>query len=163
MGALKEIFDKLNSPYCRYSENKPFETAIPGGGLEKLASTESLEFLVKHPREYLLVLSFESEPTRIIYAGEDINAMRETVEKLRIPNSWPTNIGEKAFYLFRGELKTLDAGPAYFEVSFNHGKEQQLSFVLKKLLEIYENDAEKSANANHAANLHLLGGTLSCF
>ncbi len=54
------------------------------------------------------------EQTWIAWEGDDRQSMMKTIAALRLPNSWPQNLGYKVFYLFRERLRAEanQKGPA---------------------------------------------------
>jgi len=124
-----------DSDFIRYTPNGYF----PNFDEESCIRTkELLELGRNYPRrEHLMIGTFEDGNTRVIYAGEDVRSMRETVEALKLPKSWPTNIGEKVFYLFRGELKKIETGSVCLEQEVTPGDEHQFRHVIKNLLNVY--------------------------
>ena len=101
MGTLKNLFDKLNdSEYCRFTENGIYPTE-EGNRIVELRPKELLEIGRTYPlREQVMIAYFGETPTRVLYFGESTNSMKKTLNDLRLPNSWPSNLGEKVFYLF---------------------------------------------------------------
>ena len=133
-GKLYGLFRKLNDPeYSRYSRDAIYNS-IDGKVLKPL---ELLEVVQTCPAiERVAVAYFEEGPTRVMYAGENADSMRETVDNLRLPTSWPSNIGEKVFYCFRDTLKGV-SGPVALEQEVVSGKVPRLELVLNKLIETY--------------------------
>ena len=44
--------------------------------------------------EFVVVALFEDESTRVMYTGDNAAYMKETVDNLRLPKFWPSNLGE---------------------------------------------------------------------
>ncbi len=137
MGKLKDIYERLKTAHCRYSRDKAYPTFEDGRPVE-LTPSEMLEVGRGLPREHLFVAYFGDSPTRIAYAGEDVNSMLKTIEELRLPSSWPSNLGEKIFFRFRTHLRKIESGPVHLEEQVVPGKEHQLEFVLRKLIRVYQ-------------------------
>ena len=136
--ALYRLFKELDDlEHCAYSRNGTYYD-IDGNALKPI---ELLTVQRAQPvREFVAVAVLEEEWTRVLYTGENADSMKETVYKLRVPNSWPSNLGEKVFYLFRNELKYLcGPDPVTLEEEVIPGKERQFRLVLKKLTEVYRN------------------------
>ena len=135
MDRLKGLYDKLNEPnYCKYFANVSYNPTIG----ENSVALELLQISRMSEEERILIGYFGDEfPIRISYCASDARFMRETMEKLRIPNSLPSNLGEKVFYIFKGYLYSVITGNVYFEVDILTGKEDQLESVLSKLIKIY--------------------------
>ena len=139
MYPLQRIFERLNdSIYCRYTQNGDYPTKGEDGEINILYPRELLEVGRQYPREQVMLAYFGEEPTRVLYAGEDIVSMRKTVDDLRIPNRVPENLGEVVFYLFRGHLKKFPSGPISLEQLILPGKERHFEYLLKKLLAVYK-------------------------
>jgi len=137
MRPLKELFDVLNNrDHCVYAS--PGSYATPSGQcVEGFTCLESLEVFRDSPHERVTIGYFgKGSPTRISFVGEDAKAMKETIESIGLPSSWPENMGEKVFYGFRQALKGLD-GSVHLEQEVAPGKENQLRLVLEKLVGIY--------------------------
>lgn len=160
MGNLKNLFDKLNdSVYCRFTEDGIYPTKEEYHSVE-LTPKELLEVGRTYPRrEQVMIACFGETPTRILYFGEDANSMKRTLDDLRLPNSWPSNLGEKVFYLFKGHLRDIDSGPVSLEQQVVSGKEHQFELVLKKLIEVYR--ASEQNKFYTAENTTLSGEVLS--
>jgi hypothetical protein len=145
MGELKSLFDKLaDLDYCRYSENGKYPVE-DGDNVIELTPKELLEVGKSYPaKEHIMIAYFGDEPTRVLYAGQNVISMKKTISDLRIPNSWPSNIGEKVFYLFRSHLEAIHSGSICLEQKVISGKEHQFGLVLKKLVALYRKSEEKA-------------------
>lgn len=147
-----------NSEYCRFTENGTYP-AKKGGCIVALSPKELLEVGRNYPsREQIMIAYFGELPTRVLYFGEDANSMRKTLDDLRLPNSWPSNLGEKVFYLFKGHLGGI-TGSVSLEQQVISGKEHQFGLVLKKLIDIYR--ASEQTRFHAAENATLSGEILS--
>ncbi|MBI2548961.1 hypothetical protein HYW21_06435 [Candidatus Woesearchaeota archaeon] len=137
MGNLKALFDILNDPvYCRYTDAGKYSVE-EGGHLITLNPRELLEVGRSHPREQVMIAYFGETPTRVLYVGEDSLSMQRTLDDLRLPTSWSSNLGEKVFYLFRVHLRDINQGPVCSEQQVAEGKERQFELVLRRLIDIY--------------------------
>jgi hypothetical protein len=129
----------------------------PKGSEDTLASIRIGEVLAirrnSSPVEEVRITDFGDDPTRLQYMGE-ADSMRKTVQDLRIPNSWPSNLGEKVFYLFRDHLADMDPGPVMFEKEINPDRVLRLELVLKKLIGLY---GSTNPEGHAATNVTLLG------
>jgi len=136
---LQKIHATLHNPeICRYSTHASYPVDNDGEILEKHV-LELLELGITYPkREHVLIGYFGNSRTVITYAGEDAESMKKTMHSLRLPNSWPSSLGEKVFYLFRGHLKHMRSGPVSLQQDVIPGNEHQLEFVLQKLLQVYQ-------------------------
>ncbi|MBW2988276.1 hypothetical protein DRJ48_04020 [Candidatus Woesearchaeota archaeon] len=136
MGALKQLYDSLGRPECcEYSQEGVY---LAMGGMCKVELPYD-EMLRVTPRagEEVIVTTSTGAPTMIQYHGEDSSAMLNTLAALGLPRSWPTNLGEKVFYLFLGHLKENKfKGPLSLEQQIVPGKESQLELVLRRLLSV---------------------------
>ncbi len=143
MGRLKNLADLLGSENCRYTLNA-FYTAIDR---KTNIAAELLELRRDNPREYIaLVVPQSKEHLLVIYQGDNSACMRETLDALKLPNSLPTNLGEKTFYLFRGHLPNRDGLHIFLEQKIKIGKEEQFLPVLKKLADYYQATSAKSSS-----------------
>jgi|TARA_Y100000310_G_scaffold213698_1_gene214646 hypothetical protein len=160
MGKLKNLFDGLNSSeYCRFTENGIYPTK-EGNRIVELRPKELLEIGRTYPcKEHLMIAYFGETPTRVLYFGENANSMNKVVDDLRLPNSWPSNLGEKVFYLFRGHLEDINSGPVSLEQQVISGKEYQFGLVLNKLIDIYR--ASEQTEFYAAKNSTLSGEVLN--
>lgn len=96
-------------------------------------------------------LRFPFPTIGVTYACDEAKRAAETIHALGLPNSWPSNLGEKVFFLIRGKFLQyephqrrwiLQVGwQPYQSVGFHQrvlpGKEMQLTFVLSRLCKIY--------------------------
>ncbi|MBI2136277.1 hypothetical protein HYU06_04340 [Candidatus Woesearchaeota archaeon] len=140
MWRLKNLADLLRSEDCRYTINASYPTIDNGATI----AAELLELGRDKPREYVaLVVPQSQRHLLVIYAGDDPASMRETLGALKLPNSLPTNLGEKLFYIFRGHLGSINNSGVYLEQKVKIGKEEQFFMVLKKLADYY-----KAASSN---------------
>jgi len=146
MGVLKDLFDRLNDlEYCKYSKDGMYPVN-EGERIIELRCKELLEVGRSYPtKEHVMVAYFGTAPTRILYFGENANSMKKTLDDLRLPNSWPSNLGEKVFYLFKCNLENANFGPISLEQQVVSGKEHQFELVLKKLINIYRTSEKTSA------------------
>ena len=160
MGTLKNLFDNLNdSEYCRFTENGIYPTE-EGNRIVELRPKELLEIGRTYPlREQVMIAYFGETPTRVLYFGESTNSMKKTLNDLRLPNSWPSNLGEKVFYLFGGHLEDINSGPVSLEQQVISGKEHQFGLVLEKLINRYRVSEQTRFYA--AENTNLSGEVLS--
>jgi len=153
MHKLKKVFNDLNNTtYCRYSTDRSYPTKINGKTV-LLTPLELLEVVHDNPREHVMIAYFDKEPTRILYFGEDVNSMKKSLEDLKLPNSWPSNLGEKIFYRFRDHLDNIDSGPVSLEDKVVPGKEHQFELILRRLIEIYQTLDESHYNGENATSL----------
>jgi hypothetical protein len=139
MGKLKDLFDKLNdAEHCRYNDNGRYPV-LEENKIINLKPIELLEVGRTYPsREHIIIACFGDNPTRVQYFGEDVALMKNTLKNLKLPNSWPSNLGEKVFYLFKGHLNDVASGSISLEQQVIPGKEHQFEMVLKKFTEIYK-------------------------
>lgn len=160
MPRLKQLFDRINDPkYSRYNLSGTYPTQIEGR-IVVLKPQELLEVGRTYPsKEQVMIAYFGRAPTRVLYFGEDADSMNKTLNALRLPNSWPSNLGEKVFYLFRSHLRNIldrnnlintPSGPVSLEQQVISGKEHQLGFVLGRLIEIYRMSEPKIYAAEKA-------------
>ena len=91
------------------------------------------------PKEIVLIGSFpEHGELKIRWAGDNGHSMKVTIGALCLPNSWPTNLGEKVFSLFQGHLeKHLNDKAIGFTQRVVAGKENQLRLIIAKIIHIY--------------------------
>tara|TARA_Y100000034_G_C6889645_1_gene409059 strand:- start:777 stop:1400 length:624 start_codon:yes stop_codon:yes gene_type:complete len=138
---LKNLYDKLNDPnHCEYKTNSEFHI-IENNQIKSIAALELLKVFRYSPRECICIGCFEDNlDTRINYSVDDVNSMKDTIQRLRLPNSWPSNLGEKVFYHFRSHLEGKKSDPIYLEQKVVNGKERGFLFVLKKIIDIYQTD-----------------------
>lgn len=144
MGALRNLADLLGeSEYCVYSNTESY-LSLEDNQIIRLKPKELIKVGMIIPvKEQVLISCFDDLPTRVVYVGEDVEHMRKTVEKLRLPRSWSTNLGEKVFCLFNGHLKYINSGPPVFlEYKVVSGKEHQFRVVLRKLIDMYKKEQE---------------------
>jgi|GEM_PF-4493548 hypothetical protein len=158
MPKLTALYTDLGaSPHCRYSTSV-FYPVTHNGSLGYLLLDELLEIGRDFSREQVSIArSGDDSPLRVAYAGEDSFSMLETLAKLKLPSSWPSNLGEKVFYLFKRNLMRVPGGPVRLEQLVRPGSEEQLNFVLRRLLEIYDSDEKYHTNSRGT----LVGGVFS--
>ena len=123
--------------FLNYSVNAEYLAQI-SGEVRILKAQELLEIGINQPRkERVIIASFKQEPLRVLYIGEDAASMEKTLQELKLPKSWPSNLGEKVFYVFKTCISENPEGPIGLELELVQGKEHQLKPVLEKLVEIY--------------------------
>ena len=116
---------------------------IAGEDIFYVLADELLELSTNSSKmESVLIGTFNEEPTRVLYVGLDINSMKSTIDKLKLPNSWPSNIGEKVFYRYKEQLDNYASGSISIEQSVISGKEVKFEMVFKKLIDIYNNNSQ---------------------
>ena len=143
MGRLKNLADLLKSEDCEYKYTINASYTIIGN--EPIIAVELLELGRDNPREYVALVVPQSQGhLLVIYAGDNPASMRETLDALKLPNSLPTNLGEKTFYIFRGHLESINKSDVYLEQKVKIGKEEQFFMVLKKLADYYQAASAKS-------------------
>lgn len=129
MGKLQELYDRLGNQSVCSIALEPAKT----GQKEVLTLKKS-----KTPEETITIQEVEEGILRITYEGKPYD-MQQTLRELRLPNSIPTNLGEKVFYIFRGILQNEKDPKTPLQQDIVAGKEHQLDFVLKKLIACYNN------------------------
>lgn len=118
---LEPIARNLDSDYCDYFD---------------CGNYEALEIHTQN--EKLVVDYFGGEVlTQVRFSG-DVKRIKRTVDYLKIPTSWPSNLGEKVFYRFRQSLEDLDEGEVTIQQDLKPGKEHQLKNVLNRLVDYYK-------------------------
>jgi len=172
MESLYNIFKCVGSDRCKYFENERyctssedaadsehlvFEECVPGGKVYILIADELL--LIENdrsPREKVLIGRFPKDgKCRISYMGDSARSMWKTTEALRLPSSWPTNLGEQVFYIFRGHLEMQSRNrvePFLIEQRVVDGKKHQFLLVTMKLVHVYDGgkiDSEFYRNYKH--------------
>lgn len=142
-GSLAKVYQEISDAHCRYSQNA-ICPVLQDGGVEYVVAKELLEIGRNEPsQEHLMIAYFGDRPTRVTYSGENPGSMSKTVARLKLPRGYPSNLGEKVFYLFRQQLADAKTGPILFEVQVTPGKEHQFSHVLRKLVAVYAAEAIK--------------------
>lgn len=154
MAGLNKLFESLNDKiYTRHSYDTIYSSAAEGR-IIKLKPKEILEVGRTYPsREHLVIAYFGEDSTRVLYVGEDAGSMRKTVSDLKLPNYWPSNLGEKVFFLFAGHLRDISSGHVSLEQQVRPGKEDQFGFVLSKLIEIYRTSENRAYAAENSTSL----------
>ncbi len=135
---LWQLYERLgNTPVCFYDRNTSYACGQSG---QDIPAREVLELRRNHPEECVRVGYFEEGDTRVLYAGEDSQAMRETLWGLGLPKdfSLKRDEGTATFCGFRDVLRGYaKSAPGAFEHYIPNGSEEQLESVLRKLVEIY--------------------------
>lgn len=158
MKTLKYLFNKLNDlEFCRYSEKGKYPVE-KDEQIIMLSVDELLEIGQSFPyREHMLIANFETEnKLRILYCGENAFSMKKNIDNLKLPKSYPSNLGEKVFYIFRDYLEDINSGSISLEQQVASGKEHQLEFVLRKLIEIYKNNQKNYAASKKESSGEIL-------
>ena len=173
MKPLQQLFNAVGGPGCTYGQEEEYVTAdtnardsrhliradtVHGQPQFILLADELLTIQSQSgPEEKVVIARFPADgECRICYAGVRAAQMRCTIEKLRLPSSYPENLGERVFYLFRGQLADLgdqDGGVA-LEQRVRSGKEHQFRLIVRKLIHVYSGkriDAEFYADSGDAA------------
>jgi len=90
--------------------------------------------------EHILIAALPGHSELLIrWLGKNANSMKKTVECLSLPSSFPSNLGEKVFYIFAGHLADIpDDEPVCFTQKVVAGKEKQLRLLIAKVLWVYE-------------------------
>lgn len=138
---LQRVFQHISfSPYVRYRTKALYPLTIEG----QLVEVEAQELLEVGrdcgicPREHITLAYFGEQPTRLLYVGEDVCSMRETIDKLRLPH-WSDNVGDRVFSRIANDLHSCsETGPNCFEYVINPGKEYHFRVVLKGVANIYQ-------------------------
>ncbi|MFA6088345.1 MAG: hypothetical protein WC755_00645 [Candidatus Woesearchaeota archaeon] len=145
MGNLWDLFNRLEkSEYCRYTKDGKYYIEEENK-IITLKPQELLEIGRTYPsREQVMIAYFDDDlPTRVLYFGENANMMQKTLDKLKLPKSWPSNLGEKVFYLFKGHLEFINSGPVSLEQQVVSGIEHKFESIIKKLIDIYRTSEQK--------------------
>jgi hypothetical protein len=112
-----------------------------GKDIEVLSPVELIALERSTPKESLFVvyhaIGHSEGSLRMMFLGEDSAAMLATVKELRLPRSWPSNMGERAFYNFQQALNHVPRGPVQLEQMLPQGSEWHLSLILRKLARVY--------------------------
>ena len=133
MSNLQNLYLALESPEsCSYTQQEPGQ-AGGSGSLERLTiSRES-------PSESVTLNQLnDCRTVEITYCGADSDAMLSTMDALQLPNSWPSNTGEKVFYLFKGQLKLKGGGPVRLTQESTAANIMGFKDLLQKIVERYE-------------------------
>lgn len=138
---LQKVFESIgSSEFVRYRTNALYPTTVDGQ-LVELQAHEVLEIgrdCGVCPREHIMFAYFDNEPTKLLYVGEDVRSMRETINKLRLPR-WSDNVGDRVFSRIRNDLHfRAETGPECIEYTVNPGNEYHFRVVLKKLVDVYQ-------------------------
>lgn len=139
MGNLKKLFDNIDdSEYCKFIYNGRYATKRENAIVE-LKSKELLEIRRFYPSvEGVIIAYINKTETRVLYFGEDAKSMKKTLNALSLPNSWPSNLGEKVFYLFRAHLEKITSGPISLEQQVASEKIYGFKQVIKRLINFYK-------------------------
>ena len=135
MGELEKIFEGLRDyEHCKLT---PGGVYVASSGAE-MRSAETLE--VAHPsrNEKVSIGYFGFDPdTRVSFIGDDSDLGRETIERLRLPEHQPSNLGEQMFWLLRDDMSVIPAGDFHVERACKSELEHEFLFVLRKLVHVY--------------------------
>ncbi len=138
---LWKVYQALgNSTVCFYNANTSYAC---GESDEDIPTREVLEIRRNHPQECVRIGYFGDEKTRVLYAGENAGAMRETMKRLNLPSGSNVSLHidsvTNLFCVFRGALRSSHySSPVALEQCVEMGDEMQLGNVLKRLVEIYK-------------------------
>ncbi len=135
---LKKIYNELNYDNCFYVQRVMFPSNIDDPTIE-IEAKEILEITNKNEQyiERLIIGYFGDDSTHIMYTGENRQAMLETLKKLKLPKM-SSNVGETVLKIFRDNLEgNSEVGtPITLVQKIFEGKEHQLKYVLKKIIEV---------------------------
>ena len=106
--------------------------------VQLVLSPNKLE-IIKHsdPHESFTLQVLEDRAV-VVYYGKNGRTMQQTIKKLKIPNSYPNNAGEKLFYIFRSMLISSEmCTELALRRDFQLSEVKQFSLILDKLLHVY--------------------------
>lgn len=138
---LKQLFESIQphdkNNYSSYETNTTYVTAED----HKIITFNAPDKIIlkkDQPRLALEIATIEDQPSRLVYMGSDVQEMMQNLDNLRLP-SYSQNLGETIFRVFGQHLEEIESGPAHIEGKIEPGREQELEFLLKKQLYVWDN------------------------